>query len=53
MGVKCMSDFFEEYGWLLQSFIGGSMGIQMLFKYIILPNGLFKGLLSAIMEGLM
>lgn len=48
-----MSDFFEEYGWLIQSIIGGSVGVKILFMYLLNQNGKFVELLKVIMEGLM
>ena len=48
-----MSDFFEEYAWLVQSVVGGSIGIEILFHCIIERNSLFTDLLITIMEGLM
>ncbi len=48
-----MNEFFEEYGWLLQSLIGGSLGVEILFAYIVDKSGMFSELLRAIMKGLM
>ena len=48
-----MSDFFEEYGWLIQSIIGGSLGIELLMKYIVSDNGKYADLLKLILNGLM
>lgn len=48
-----MIDFFEEYGWLIQSMIGGSIGIEILLTNVLNNNGKFVQLLKVIMEGLM
>lgn len=48
-----MSDFLEEYGWLIQSIIGGSIGVRLIFAYVISDSGKFSELLNSIMRGLM
>lgn len=48
-----MNDFFEEYAWLLQSIIGGSLGVDIMITHIIDKGSLFSELLSIIIKGLM
>ena len=48
-----MSDFFEEYGWLVQSMVGGSLGIRILLSNVLLQNSYFVEFIKFIVEGLM
>lgn len=48
-----MSDFFEEYGWLLQSIIAGNLGLKILFDCILNENSSFAGFLIVVLKGLM
>ena len=48
-----MNDFFEEYGLLVISMVGGSCGIGLLFRFILNQNSPISELLKMIIRGLM
>ena len=48
-----MSDFFEEYGWFLTSIVGGSLGVELLLRFLLYQNSTFSDFLKMMIGGLM
>lgn len=53
MGVDGMNDFFEEYGWFLTSMVGGSLGIELLFRHLLYQSSALSEFLRVMIGGLM
>ena len=48
-----MSDFFEQYGWLVCAMIGGYIGLTVLIDVFFLDNSSMAYLISTILKGMM